>query len=201
MLRISKTVTGDLGDLTKPFDFTLTVTQPAGVTGSSYKAYVVVAADEPVEEGHEFDVVTTSANCPATTFVANAGKGYCLLPSSTTPYTGIKLSHGQSLVFTDLHNGATYTAVESADANYKAEVSIIANDLPYTISNPNANTALSTNQRTIGEGENTADFTNDRVQTTPTGLRLNDLPFVGLIVLGLAALVLVAVTRRGKSHA
>jgi len=203
-LRVSKTVTGDHADLTKYFEFKFSVTQPAtgmGSTTAKYKAYVVVPGGT-----NDYTVVTTDDNCSATFLKqdnATPKRNYCEVTSGTDIF--INLKDGQAVVFGDLHDGATYTVVETGDPNYDSVVDVVVDGTPLasgTIEAASTGANLSTGQHTIGgAGVNTAEFLNTRVETLPTGLRLNDLPFVGLIVLGLAVLVLVTVTRRGKSHA
>ena len=70
-----------------------------------------------------------------------------------------------------------------------------------TISENNPNTALPTGSQLMGEGINSAAFTNTRTSVTPTGLDLNNLPFLLLIALGLGAIVsLTVVTVRKRNQ-
>jgi len=196
MLNVSKEVTGEYADQTYHFPFTVTVTKPStGVAGTPvYKGYVVE------EDGDDLVIVTSEANCTSTYLDGPSSAKYCKVTSGTA--ITINLKHGQQLVFVDLHVGATYTAVEAYDDRYDASVDVTANGVgPTTLTPADAGDPMSTGPQVIGANENSAAFTNDRVGTTPTGLRLNDLPFVGLIVLGLAAIVVMVVVRRGKSRA
>jgi len=170
------------------------VTKPAtGVTTDpTYAAYVVEAGP-----GGTNVVVTTSDNCGKTPEPSVGYGAYCAVPSGAQDPITIKLKHGQAVAFVDLQVGVTYEVVEAAEANYSAAVLVVANDATVrNTDNDEADKALSTELQTIGAKGNSAAFTNTRVETSPTGILLNNLPFIGLIVLGLAAVILITTTRR-----
>jgi len=177
-LKISKAVAGEFASQDLYFPISVTVTQPALVTGTSvYRGYVVDADN---------NVVTSAAN--------GAGAhidGYYEFTSGTA--RTISLKHGQKLVFIDTHVGTTYVAAEAATVDYTASVSIIVDGgTPIALANPTANTALSTQIRILGENPNSTAFTNTFKSVTPTGLDISNLPFIVLLsvsALGLVALV------------
>jgi len=185
-LAISKTVSGDYGDQTKYFAYSVTVTQSALATGTTYKGYVV-------ENGA---VVTAAAN--GTIGGTDPTNGaYISFPSGTA--VTVNLKHGQTLAFIDNEVGSSYVAVESAVADYTADVSIVVNGATaIAIANPSANTSLSTSSRLIGENANTADFTNTYKTVTPMGIALNNLPFILMIVLAAGAFVAFVVVKSRK---
>jgi len=199
VLNVSKTVEGEHADLTRLFAFDFTVTKPAtGVTTDPiYKAYVVEAGPAGTNV-----VVTSTANCDET-FKPTEGKGpYCEVQSGAQDPIRIYLKHGQAVAFVDFQVGVTYEVVEAAEANYSAQVDVVVNGgSNVNTDNDELDKALSSGENIIGTGKNSAAFTNTRVETTPTGVLLNNLPFIGLIVLGLAAVILVTVSRRGHNHA
>ena len=163
-LTISKQVSGDLANKDLPFTFTINLLIPSIVPNPPlyYRAYLVeggIAEDDSIQ-------ISTST---ATTFT---------------------LKHGQSLVFVDTPVGTGYSITEAAAQHYKPSVDVITNGgTPVRISEIIPNTALQTGQQLVGEGVNSAAFTNTRDNITPTGLNLNNLPFLLLIALGLVAIV------------
>ena len=176
-LAISKQVAGDFASKEQLFHFTIDLMVPSIVPNppAHYKAYLI-------------DV-----------------NGSVLTPHievSTSTTTSFSLKHGQSLVFVDTPVGTGYAVTEAAPANYIPSVRVITgggtpNDIPGVL-----NTALSTGNQHVGEQPNSAAFTNTRDSVTPTGLNLNDLPFILLIALGLGALTTFVVlkVRKGKQN-
>ena len=196
MLNISKTVAGfaagnDYGDRTKYFSFSLTVNKPATVDGSvTYFAYVVAP-----KSGGGLEVVTNEFNYASALVTDQYGKYIPVVAG--TPIT-ILLKHGQQLVFTNLHYGSSYIATEAAVTDYTAKVDVVVNGAaPVTLSNASHQTARSTApnetpglERVIGEGVNSAAFTNTYKSVTPTGINIDNLPFIVLIAVVSAALVI-----------
>ena len=201
-LNINKTVTGEYGNRTKYFEFEVIVDKPATVTSSmTYKAYVVEEGDS------DFEVVTSTDNYDDLTEPDIPG-GYEYISFEPGTPMMINLKHGQQLVFTNLHNGASYIATESAVADYIAKVDIIDGDIPSSKKNTNANTELSTasadgsiTERVIGDKEDKASFTNEYKTVTPMGVSVDDLPYIMLIVMvivGFAAYIVFKIRRSAK---
>ena len=197
-LEISKTVTGETGDTTYYFDFPITVTSPTLAPDKaeyrSYKAYVV--------EGTT--VVTAPEN-----HASVAGD------KSITFQTGIpnivKLKSGQSLVFVQTPVGTNYIVSETGVAGYAVKATVTyAGGTPGAweeakkagdgLTLHDADNDVYKNKLYVGEGKNSADFTNHRGIIPPTGLGIDDFPFV--LVIGLAGLSLLGFviikSRRGK---
>jgi hypothetical protein len=187
-LAISKTVSGALASTAKYFDYTLTLNKPAVVPGAAvtYKAYVLDAATNAV--------VTDAANGPGGA-PANDTHGDHFVVTSGMPIT-LRLKHGQKLAFGDLHIGATYTLTEQGAANWVPEVTVTtagvvagspvsaAKGQPLTIGSPTA--------VLVADGANLAAFTNSYDVGTPTGLDIDDLPFLLMLVLAAGAIVVIA---------
>ena len=196
-LSISKTVEGLLGDTTKYFDFAITATQPSSVTGTAeYKAFIINSATntivDPLDNGIAAANIGTDTN------------GDYVKVVSGTPIT-IPLKHGQLIAFSNLHTGATYTAVESAYSGYTAEVRIVVNggtaiDLPAT---PTENATLSTGARIIGENANSAAFKNTYKTVTPTGILIDNMPYImlALLLIGALSAYVIAKSRRRSAGA
>ncbi|MCL2803569.1 MAG: hypothetical protein FWD29_06410 [Micrococcales bacterium] len=202
MLSISKAVDGAYADQTMYFPFELKVTKPStGVTGTPiYRAFVVE------DQGSGLVVVTSTANCASSILKNDTTYGnYCEVTSGAMAATAINIRHGQQIVFTDLHVGATYEAVELYDSNYSAEGLLVVNGATAVGISPDmAGDDLTTGAQIIGAGENSASITNTRLSAPPEGISLNDWPFIILIVLALAggsAYVYTTVRRGKKSHA
>ena len=190
-LEISKVVAGLGANQNKPFSFAITLTMPAaGVTGTpTYNAYVIDSAGiiSPIGTG-----------ITATTNVGNDGTNdYIEFPTGTA--VTVNLMHDQKLAFVGLHVGTTFLAIEAADVEYIAEVDITLNGgSPINLANSAVNTARSTLDRLVTEGVDSADFTNTRDLAAPTGISMNNLPFVVLIIIVIAALALYVVIRSRK---
>ena len=82
-----------------------------------------------------------------------------------------------------------YTVTEEATRDYKAKCTITYTDQNETASvsiGADYGVALSTVDRLVGEGKDSAaDYTNTHDSVTPTGLHLNDLPFIAMIALAI----------------
>ena len=189
-LTISKAVSGNYADRTKLFTYELTLTNPTvGTTKNSYTAKIyngTTASGETIE------------------FAPDTAKTF-------------KLKHNQSLKFIDdssngvLPVGMTYVLTESAEKSYKAEANVTynADDLstatPKNIANTEYNKALTLDDSTvdgtqrlttIGEKHNQAAFINTYKDITPTGLIINNLPYIILAVVIILALALTVVFKR-----
>ena len=188
-LSISKTVAGGYGDQSKYFPYDLTLTKAAAVAGTPvYKAYVVEAV-----AGTD-TVVTATANAAA---IANDAAGNYIEVTAGTAAT-INLKHGQRLVFLDTPIGTKYVVVERAVTDYTPTAQVTVNgETPIAIDS-GENTALSTTERLIGESTNAVDFTNTYKMITPTGITLNNLPFLMMIVLAVGVLLIVAAVKFRK---
>lgn len=183
-LDVSKAVAGDFADTTQYFDFTMTLAVPELVRDvpAYYKAYVV-------EDGVVID--------PANNAVAGLlGADGTYIQISTSGPTAFALKHGQKLVFVDTPVGTVYTATEMAATHYTTTVTVVTGGgTGITLD------GLATGEQLIGETANSAGFINTRDSVTPTGLNLNNLPFIGLILLAAGALVtFVAVKVRKRSY-
>jgi hypothetical protein len=189
VLEIRNAVSGDFANNLLYFPYTVTVTKPTLVDGTPvYKGYVV-------ENG---DVVTSSENSAAV--VDDGDDDYINFTSGVA--TAIKLKHGQTLVFTDAHVGASYLAVLTGTAAYTPIVSVVYD----------GGTPVVKNDYAAGDGASTADvpdvlklvaeanlshadFTNDNDAEPPTGITMNNLPYILLVLLALAALAAYIVGR------
>jgi len=108
-------------------------------------------------------------------------------------------------VFINTPVGTNYDVEENGTPAYKATLVITSNgneEAALGTGNPlGANVDAS--GKLVGEAANKAEFKNARDDVTPTGLNLNDIPFIGLILLALGTAVsfVVIKVRRRKTIA
>jgi len=188
-LSVSKTVAGTYGNQQMYFPFTVSLTQAMFVPGTpAYKVYVM--------EGTT--VATTAANA---TISGTDTYGAYINVTAGTPIT-INLKHGQRLAFMGLPTGTTYSVTEAAAADYTPSASVVVNGGAPAVTNGTVSTALSIGSPTaiiIGANSNSAAYTNTYKNVTPTGISLNNLPFImmiGLAVIALAAYIVVKSRKR-----
>jgi len=174
-LTISKKVDGAYASTGIFFDFKLTITNPA------------IDVSPALPSSYKGYIVEGSTVSAPITF--NVG---------STP-TSFQLKHGQSLVFVNTPVGTDYTVEENGTLAYEAKLVISNPSSTATGTTPGAGVS---GKGKVGEQLNTADFTNKRDDVTPTGLNLNDIPFIGLIALALsaAAFFIVIKLRRRNNY-
>jgi len=190
-LEIVKVLTGNGVSLTDRFLFDVTVTQPSIINPATpkqtYQACVMNADGK---------IITTSTHYAGTI----DGNGFFTV-TSDEQFT-VSLAGGERLVFVDLHVGSNVQVTEAANANYKAKyVRTFAGKSEFTA--PDINTAWGFPRASgtnpddgphyilDGSGANIVTFTNIRTGATPTGIRVNELPYIvllGLAIAGLASL-------------
>lgn len=109
--------------------------------------------------------------------------------------TTITLRHDQSLVFDTIPAGTRYKLVETGSQGYTASVAYKENG-----ASKNQAGTVSTNftqdSILIGEKPNDNTITNSLPDVTPTGLLIDNLPFILMIGLGLAGFVVLSKKRR-----
>ncbi|HMM06744.1 MAG TPA: FctA domain-containing protein [Clostridiales bacterium] len=190
-LAISKTVSGEYADMDKYFEFTIRTSVEKNIqTGTAtYKAYLL----------EDNTVITPTAQNGAFQIEHDGSNDYIVVTAGSN--LSIQLKHNQKLVFTDIPIGASYEAIETATANYAPSIALMVDGTPNAVPNSTVGIKLSTSERIIGEDTNSAVFTNTfDTSITPTGISLNDLPFIMMIALAIGALVLfVIVKSRRKS--
>ena len=192
VLDVSKEVTGDYGDKTKYFQFGVMATKPATVvddpaTPSTYIAYVM----EKDADGNAVVVANIASNVlgldPAK---IKTGAHGSYIEFTTGQALTVYLKHDQWLAFIDMPVGSGFKVDESANLNYTPTVFVTAYEASNLEINGTLSSAVGTDARYIGNDPftNLARFVNLAEDMTPTGLSVNNLPFVLLIVLALGAL-------------
>lgn len=171
-LTIEKNTEGDYADKTRKFDFEITFTK------------------SPMSD--------------QTTFTGTIG-------AQSAEYTvgqtkTFKLADGEQLVFSTLPVGTTYVVRElAAPDGYKPSVTVIENETP-TLTNKTVQEAevLDTfkqdgTKNLVGEHENRVTFTNTHKGVVPTGILMNNLPFILLVAVAIVAFVSLAVIKRRRT--
>lgn len=153
-LKVSKTVTGKDEDTTK-FPFTFNVTKPTAV-------------------GHE-----------DTEFTYYVFDGETLGTAKTGTYgSDIKenLQHGQSIVVKHAYAGSKVAVIETGVASYIPSASVTLNGTATNIEAAMGKDLSIGENKIMGKGSNTIDYTNKFQDMTPTGIVMNNLPFFMLIL-------------------
>jgi hypothetical protein len=205
-LEITKQVAGNSPDFSTYFEFEVTVTTPAvavGATPKSYNAYIVFSNGNYVTlDGTSNPTLksgTSSAPAPAADYVTFI---------SGIPGT-IKLQHGERLVFFDLEVGSAVAAneviVTGARVKYVRTFSNpgVAFLMPVGTTNtwgfPRTNDDAGPHYTIKGAGTNVATFTNTMSGNPPTGINVDNLPFILLIAVAIAGLVGFVVIRARRN--
>lgn len=180
---LSKTTTGDLADLTQKFEFTLNFKSSSLHTDSQTYNYKVLDKDDNPVSG-------------------KSGQ-FTLAGAGSEDHFEVNLKHGEKVVVENLPTGTTFHGLETGYGSYTPSVVVTSNgasaekfdgsqgnDLVISTSNTAAYTTL------LGEGVNSAAVTNDYSSTNITGILLDNLPFIILIVVGAAGFGYYAVNRK-----
>ncbi|MDR2671981.1 MAG: hypothetical protein LBC35_01535 [Coriobacteriales bacterium] len=192
-LSISKAVRGEYASKTFYFPFSISLSAPSTLTTipAFYRAYVVEDNDT---------IVTSSSNADPSLLAVDAGGPY--IKVSTSAPTAVNLKHDQKLVFLDTPVGTCYTATEPGTAGYTPKVDIVTNEGNPVEKSATTGQSLATGAQLVGEKTNSADFLNTRADVSPTGIFIENLPYIVLIALALALLAgFVAIrVRRSRSN-
>ena len=198
---VNKTVDGEYGNKSKYFKFSLTLTQPSLIADElTFKGYVV--EKDPDNPG-DYIVVTNTDNG------ADSGKDYIEFKFGNKDVE-FYLKHGQYLVFKNVPVGTSYEIIEYGTSGYEPSVKIyIAEDAGIAFAGEKGKSLklpqdldfnnIDHDYLFVGEGNgNSTDFTNTNNATPATGIDLNNLPFIILIVLGLGTIVMLIITKNRK---
>jgi hypothetical protein len=180
-LLISKNVAGDFADLTTPFTFTLNLTNPALTPPNigTQSAIVVVRDSNP----------PAPVTPPRTVNITSGTNTFTLL-------------HNEALLIPELPSGTRFQVTEAAALSFRPEASVTAiNVAPSTGTYPiqTANTELVTGTYIIHQvNDNIAAFTNTHVMTPPTGLSINNAPWIALMSAAILLSLTLVVRKRKR---
>ena len=172
-LTIEKNTEGDYADKTRKFDFEITFTK------------------SPMSDQTTF---TGTIGAQSVEYTAGQTKTF-------------KLADGEKLVFNNLPVGTTYMVKElAATDGYTPKVTVVENKTT-TLTNKTVaqeGDALDTlkqdgTKNLVGENENKVTFTNTHKGVVPTGILMNNLPFILLVAVAIVAFVSLAVIKRRRT--
>ena len=193
-LVISKTVAGDYGDLTRKFDYSVTLNKSPAETAET-PTYIgkIYNISNPGPSGTQIGSNITVAFDAADTFKT---------------VNGIKLAHNEYIVFESLPTGTTYTvtenlndAVRPGEKDYLPSVIVTENGgIPTAGPAGTAGASLIVPVTNLGEGDNVAAFTNTHQDPSITGILINNLPYIMMILLAVGGLVAYIALKRRKAN-
>lgn len=171
-LKITKNVEGDLADLTLGFKFNVELEIPA-------------SADVESVEG----------------FIYNADGTYVSNKTFANGNNDFTLAHGQYLTFKTLPAGTQYTVTETGTKNYTGVTSTIVGGGDAAKVSGVKNESVSTAQSLVSEkagNSTTVTNTYDDQSATPTGILVNNLPYIALILVAVIGCVAIMAGRKRR---
>ena len=168
-LTVSKTVTGNQGDINKYFKVTVTSAMPAG------KAYPY--GDETA---YTVDITGAEANptASASTIYSEMTNPATVIATKLAAGVDFYLKNGQSIVIKGLPKGATYSVTEANEGYTQSPEGAIAG--------------------AIGGAAATAAFTNNKQGTIPTGVVLGTVSGIALLAGGAFGIVAIKRRKNGE---
>lgn len=216
-----ETATGKVTDIgstatTNGFKFTNTYVQEAGTgdnpgtPGDDYTNYgslniskVITDANggTDIDRNKEFDF-TAKFEFPAGTDKTTLGGVKANGTDITINDDGtctFKLKADEKEKFTGLPVGTTITVTESGTANYKGKAEIVINGQDQTsVEATKYGETIEVSNQKLGQKKNTVDVTNTYNDVPTTGIIMNRLPYILMLALGGAALIVYAYSRCRK---
>ena len=166
-LTITKAVAGKQGDKSKQFEFTVTFTAPS-----------VLPEGKTAED--VLNAITANANGATDIQFADAADG------ATTRTVTFKAADAKGVTFSNVLVGTTYSVQETKVDGYTQSWKATANGAEST----------SQDNLLIGEKTNNGTMTNTHSDVTPTGLIINNLPFIMLGCVAVAGVVAYGAAKR-----
>ena len=160
VLTVSKAVTGDFADMSKTFDFNVTITKPA-----------IGVADPASYIGYKLNASGVITGSPIT---FNSGVTQT-----------VALAHGEKLIFLDMHVGASFLVTEDVAINYTPGYQLDGTAGPAYTTGATYGMTASAYLREAGD---IIAFTNTYSAVGPTGILVDNLPFIALIAVAILAL-------------
>lgn len=194
------------------FKFTNTYVQEAGTgdkpsnSGEDYNTYGSLNVSKTINKNGANSASTTDEFSFQATFKFPTGTDANTLGGVKANGTAItltdgacdfKLKNGEKEKFTGLPVGTTMTVTESATPNYKGSAAVEINGVtqdPVTASKYDE--AITISDKKLGQKKNAVDVTNTYNNVPVTGIIMNNLPYIAMIVIGAAALVVYVQNKR-----
>ena len=172
-VEFTKTVTceNDMANMNTPFTFTLNLT------------------------AHELTPFPTPLSIPAQRIAADNTVTNVTITSLPHEFT---LLHGETFRIPEIYAGTTWNVTETAHPQFRAGVEVlVGGTVVHTYTNNAPNQSLSSGDRLVHDvGRNAADFTNVHAWDVPTGLVINNIPFVIPLAAAVMLALLLATRRR-----
>lgn len=193
------------------FKFTNTYVQEAGTgdkpskLGEDYGTYGSLKVSKKINENGGTASATDSFSFKATFNFptgtdANTLGGVKANGETITLIKGaydFTLQNGGNEKFTGLPVGTTMTVTESATPNYKGSANVTINGAnESTVAATKYNEAITVSNKKLGQKKNAVDVTNTYNNVPLTGIIMNNLPYIAMIVIGAAALVVYVQNKR-----
>lgn len=177
LMTIEKNVTGDIGDKVTPFEFTVSASNPT----------IAPEADQTVK--------ARIYNADGT---YDMTKGDIVIGTNTQ----VELAHGQKLVFLNLYAGANVSFKETdaiAIEKYTVSAKVKNGDEAEQSYAQETVTNAGISVTPVSEKKASATVTNNLESTSPTGVIINNLPFIMMIVVAAAGFVAYIAAKRRRS--
>lgn len=185
-LTVSKKVVGDMANFDQEFTFGITFDYPATVTDAENN----VTAYRVGKDGKVKEVLQFKEGVDADVSAAGANT--------------FKLSNGEYLAFKELPAGTTYKVKELGTTNYTGSIITTSNNNEAAEEKAEKAETLVASQAVVGElvDSNSAAVTNtyDDQSATPTGIIVNNLPYVALLLVAVVGCVVIFAGRKRRSN-
>ncbi len=191
-LEIAKTVTGAMGDKTKEFNFTLRITQltanlPMGVISE----LLSVDAETRMNVGGGGSLIERPPY-HGTIHRNDGSTEEITIQAAVDATCTFTLKDGEYVTFSDMPVGTKYTVTE-AEAGANGYTTTVASLV-------DGQTGTTTENNLVGENANMVGFTNNKEAAVPTGIIVNNLPFVMLIFAAVCGFAGYIVFRRKRFY-
>lgn len=175
-LTFNKKVTGNQGSHDQYFKFTVTIPANSGAKIKVAGTYDKAPAENAATTYKAAEMAEANTIAEDTLVADETG----------TVTHDFYLQHGQSIVLSGIAAGVTYTVEEATAEGYTTKVKVDDGD----------ETESQKAEGNVAETGSTAAFTNHKEGTIPTGVILDSAPFILIIGLAAAALIITAARKK-----
>lgn len=166
-LTVTKKVTGSMGDRGQAFSFDVTFTAPAGKILKS-----------------EVTVGGTAAAVTAGTGCSYSGNKITFAENATTATVSFTLTDSDSIVFTNVPNGVTYTVSEAKFGDYTTKVGLDdAAATSVAVNDNNKIVSSGTFKASTEKSTLSVNYINNNGALVDTGVILDNVPYIALLAI------------------
>lgn len=198
---LEKKVEGDLVSLSDEYDFTVVFTFPSSVTS------VPSSAGGAAATGYEYTGIT---------YTVTDSSGTISTGTATGSSVSVSLKAGETVTFSNLPAGTTYTVTESVPSGFVATAEVTEQGTEYKTDGTDVQVSsgqaqvmrsgsssfdenLLAGEMNSGVAQNKVVYTNTETDVSITGLIIDNLPFIALMGVGIVGLVYIALNKKRKS--